>query len=168
VLGRPNSWLRFCKTRPVSFIKSYFPFFGLLPRVLTTIRSWCVELRECCWTPTCSHNYCLEMCLSWEAKQFQSSQEFPGNLWIPMIHYRLHKCPPTVPILSHLDSVHTPTTYFLMIHLYIFFPSMLGSPKWSLSLRIPHQNTPNVLRVPVISFFFIWSREIYWVRITDH
>ena len=46
----------------------------------------------------------------------------------------------TCPILSHVDPVHTPTPYFLKIHLNIILPSMSGSPKWSLSRKFPHQN----------------------------
>ena len=77
----------------------------------------------------------MEQSPSWKTDRFSASQEIPHILWNPKVHYHIHKYPPPVPILRHLDPVHTTISYFLKIHLNIILPSMTGSPKWSLSLR---------------------------------
>jgi len=76
----------------------------------------------------------------WEANRFSASQEIPHLLWNPKVHYRIHKCPPNVPILSQPDTVHNPAFNFLKIQFNIF-PSMSASSK-CLSPSGFHHQTP--------------------------
>jgi len=128
------------------------------------------------WTTLLTYllTYSMEKSPSLEANRFSSNQEIPLILWNPKVHYRIHKCPPSVPILSQLDSVHTPTSHFLKIHLNIILPSTPGSHQVVSFLQVPPPkpcmhlfSPPYALRAPPISFFSILSPEEYWVSSTD-
>jgi len=60
------------------------------------------------YLPTYLLTYSTQQSLSWEANRFAASQEIPHILWNPNVHHHTHKCPPPVPILSQIDTVHTP------------------------------------------------------------
>ena len=63
---------------------------------------------------------------------FAANQEITRILWNPKVHYRTHKRPSPVPILSQPHPVPTTPSNFLKIHLHIILPSTSWSPQWSL------------------------------------
>jgi hypothetical protein len=63
---------------------------------------------------------------------FAADQEIHRILWNSKVHYRTHKRPPPVPILSQLHPAPTTPSHFLKIHLNIILPPTPWSPQWSL------------------------------------
>jgi len=65
---------------------------------------------------------------SWEVNRFSARQIIPRILWNPKVHYYSQKYPPTVPLLSQLDSVQTPHPISWRSILMLSFHLRLGLP----------------------------------------
>jgi hypothetical protein len=65
----------------------------------------------------------------WEAASCVATHEFPNNLWNPKVHYRVHKIPQLVSVLSQISPYHLILTLrsilILSTHLCRVLPSGL-------------------------------------------
>jgi hypothetical protein len=69
----------------------------------------------------------------WEVKRYPASHKIPKILWNTKVLCHVHNSPSLVPILSHMNPLHTFTSYLFKIHFDINLPFMPRSSKWSLS-----------------------------------
>jgi hypothetical protein len=82
----------------------------------------------------------------WEVTIRSTNQEFPNILWNPTFHYRADESPSLVPILGHMNPVHTTPSYVTKIYFNIIPHVRLCLPI-CLFLRRPHQN---VTFIPIL------------------
>ena len=97
---------------------------------------------------------------------FAANQESPRILWSPKVHYRTHKRPPPVPILSQLHPVPTTPSHFLKLHINIILPSTSWSPQWSLYFRFPHQNL--VPKETIYIYYLFCANKCIHIKILNY
>ena len=87
------------------------------------------------------------------ARRFSVSQEIPCILWNPKVHYRIHKIPPPVPVLSQINPVHTPHPTSWTSILILSFHLSLGLPNGLSPSGFPTKTLYTPLLFPIRSTY---------------
>jgi hypothetical protein len=88
-----------------------------------------------------------ELSPSWGATNRAGPQGLPSILWNPEVQYHIHKSPPLVLILSHINPIHSISYYLPKIHFNFVHPPTSWSSQWSLSFWLSHQYP---IRIPLL------------------
>jgi hypothetical protein len=105
-----------------------------------------------CVLSECYTNF-MEPSPSWEAVDCAATQEIPNILWNPKVHYRVHKTPPLVPVLSQIYPVRTALTYLSKIHFNIIHSPTSWSSEWSLFFWLSHQYPICIPLLPIYATY---------------
>jgi hypothetical protein len=96
-----------------------------------------------------------ELSPSWGAANCAATQELPIILWNPKFQYRVHKSPPLVPTMSHINPIHTISSYLSKIHFNIVHPPTSWSYQWSLSFWLSHQYPTYIPLLPIGTYKYV-------------
>jgi len=94
----------------------------------------------------------MEQSPSSGANNHSANEEIVCLLCNPKVHYRVHKSPPLIPILSHMNPAHTFLSCFPIYS--IIFPSTPMPSESCLLFRFSDQTfvyTPHLPHTPAIS-----------------
>jgi hypothetical protein len=113
------------------------------------------------FTQSLTHSL-MELSPSWETANCAVTQELPSILWNPKVHYRVHKSPPLVPILSQINPIHTIPSYLrsiliLSTHLRLGLPSGLFPSSCPTNILHASSSSPFVLHALPTSSSLTWS-----------
>jgi hypothetical protein len=112
-----------------------------------------------------------ELSPSWGAINWAATQELPSISWNPKVQHRIHKNPPLVPILRHINPIHTNPSYLSKIYFDIVLPPtsyLLVFPVVSFLLAFPpisymHSSSPPfVIHAPPINLIIRGEEYKLW------